>query len=119
MNYLIGLMFHEPQAWAQWQRGLIEDYESSTGLWIEAGAADEAIAWGEHVAQALLRHVNHDDMLDWKALGYYCWLEESPTTSRWRHCLHFFQRVRAGEMPALTEMGTDAYTRWLKRRKSE
>lgn len=111
-QYLIGMMFHEPEPFAQWNRGLIEDYESSTGLFIEAPSAPEVIAWGEQVAQALLRRVNYDDSLDWKSFGYFCWLEESPETSCWNHCLDFFLRVRVSQMPDLEQMGTAAYVRW-------
>lgn len=111
-QYLIGIMFHEPDPFVQWNRGLIEDYESSTGLFIDADSAAEAVAWAKHVGQALLRHVNQDDSLDWRAFGYFCWVEESPTTSCWSHCLDFFLRVRVGEMPNLEQMGTAAYCRW-------
>jgi hypothetical protein len=46
-RYLIGIMFHEPEPFAEWKRGLIEDYESNTGLFVDAGSAIEAIAWGK------------------------------------------------------------------------
>ena len=36
-QYLVGILFHEPEPFAQWNRGLIEDYESSTGARV-AGA---------------------------------------------------------------------------------
>jgi hypothetical protein len=56
-QYLIGMMFHEPEPFAQWNRGLNEDYESSTGLFIEAPSALEAIAWGERPLEATVwRH---------------------------------------------------------------
>lgn len=110
--YLIGIMFHEPESFALWHRGVIEDYESTTGLFIDAHKPDEAIAWGERVGQSLLRHCNKDDSLDWKSFGYYCWIEESPALSCWKHCLDFFLRVQTGEMPDLNQMGTAAYTKW-------
>ena len=110
--YLIGFAFHEPEPFADWSRGLIEDYESSTGLFVEADSPAEAIAWGEEVAQALLRQVNQDDSLVWNEFAYPCWVEESPTTSCWSRCLDFFLRVRVGEMPNLEQMGTAAYCRW-------
>ena len=111
-QYLIGIMFHEPEPFSQWNRGLIEDYESSTGLFIEADAETEALAWGELVGQALLRRVNQDESLDWKAFGYFCWVKKSPKTSCWSRCLDFFSRVRVGEMPKLEHMGTAAYCNW-------
>lgn len=110
-EYLIGIGYHEPGPFALWQRGVIEDYESSTGLWVTAESPAKAVAWGERVGEALHRKVNGDPTADWRA-DYSCWLEESPATSGWAHCLNFFQRVRVGEMPPLDQMSTEAYLRW-------
>jgi hypothetical protein len=110
-EYLVGICYHEPEPFALWKRGVLEDYESSTGLWVIAESPEEAIRWGEHVGEALHRKVNGDPVADWRA-DYSCWLEESPKTSCWAHCLDFFQRVQVGEMPPLDEMGTEAYVRW-------
>ena len=44
------------------------------------------------------------------------WLEDSPQSSGWQHCLDFFQHVRDGQMPDLEGMTTEAYQRWLERR---
>jgi hypothetical protein len=112
-EFLVGVMFHEPEPFAQWNRGLIEDYESSTGLFVDADSAADALVWGEQVGQVLLRYVNRDGTLDWSALGYHCWLEEAPEKSGWGHCLSFFQRVRVGELPNLEQMTSAAYARWL------
>jgi len=116
-EFLIGFTYHEPEPFAQWQRGLIEDYESSTGLWVTGDTPEEAVAWGEQVAQALHWLVNSDPCADW-ARAYSCWLEESPATSAWAHCLDFFRRVRVGEMPPLDQMGTEAYSRWEAQRQA-
>ena len=112
-EFLVGLMFHEPEPFAQWKSGLIEDYESSTGIFVHADSASDALRWGELVAQALLRHVNRDESLDWYALGYICWLEESPAQCAWKHCLSFFQHIRVGEMPDFEKMTSAAYGRWM------
>lgn len=114
-QYLVGIMFHEPEAFELWNRGIIEDYESSTGLFVDADSPTQAIAWGENVGQQLLRHVNRDDSLDWKVFGYHCWIEPSPSTSSWNHCLDFFLQVRVGQIPDLDQMGTEAYRRWQER----
>lgn len=113
-EYLIGFSYHEPEPYALWQRGAIEDFESSTGLWVTANTVAEAISWGERVAEMLHRRVNNDPVADWTKAGHCCWVEESPTTSCWAHCLDFFQRVRVGEIPPLDCMGTNAYVRWQK-----
>jgi hypothetical protein len=115
-EYLVGILYHEPEPYGQWKRGLIEDYESSTGLFIEAESEETAIAWAEEVGRALLRRVNNDDSLDWKALGYHCWVEHPPDYGGWRHCLDFFQHVRSGEWPDLVRMATPSYLRWLRGR---
>jgi hypothetical protein len=115
-EYLVGISYHEPEPFARWQRGLIEDYESSTGLWVTADTPAEAVAWGGRVGEALHRHANGDPTADWTGAGHFCWLEESPEASGWAHCLGFFPRVRVGEVPPLDRMGTAAYNRWLERR---
>jgi hypothetical protein len=114
-EFLIGIMYHEPEGFALWNRGVIEDYESSTGLFIQSEDSEEAIAWGEQVGEALLRYANGDESLDWKAHGH-CWLEKSPRHSHWAHCLDFFQHVRVGQMPDLERMTTSAYIRWYEQR---
>ncbi|HET6250200.1 MAG TPA: hypothetical protein VFE47_21090 [Tepidisphaeraceae bacterium] len=111
-KFLVGMCYHEPEAWALHQRGIIEDFESSTGLFVEAPTPQEAAMWGEAVACELLRYANNDSSLDWAALGYTCWIETDPQSSGWAHCLPFFQCVRVGEMPDLTQMDTPAYTKW-------
>ena len=110
-EYLIGICYHEPEPFAQWERGEIEDFESSTALWVIAETPDEALAWGSRVGEALHRHVNHNPTADWST-SYSCWLEKSPEAGGWAHCLDFFQRVRVGDMPELEQMGTEAYIRW-------
>lgn len=110
--FLVGIPYHEPIPHRLWMDGAIEDYESSTGLFVEATDAAEAIAWGETVGAELLRYVNRDVSLDWKGLGYRCWIVPDPASSDWSHCLDFFQRVAAGEMPSLEAMTTASYERW-------
>ena len=114
-EYLVGFSYHESEPFARWQHGLTEDYESSTGLWVTADTPAEAVAWGERVGEALHRWINGDPVAEWAGAGHFCWLEESPAASGWAHCLDFFQRVRAGQMPPLDRMSTEAYSRWQKR----
>jgi hypothetical protein len=102
-EYLVGIMYHEKESFALWKRGVIEDYESSTGLYIDADNPDHALAWGAQVGSALLKHADPGTTADWNAL-YYCWLVESPATSNWAHRLDKFQHVRVGQMPNLQQM---------------
>ena len=115
-EYLVGFSYHEPEPYALWQWGVMEDFESSTGLWVAAGTPAEAVAWGERVAEALHRRVNGDPAADWAGAGHFAWVEESPAASGWGHCLDFFQRVPAGVLPPLDRMGTEAYCRWQDQR---
>jgi hypothetical protein len=114
-EYLIGIMFHEPEAWAMWNAGVIEDYESSIGLFISALSLPDALLWAEKVGEALLRYANKNESLNWTELGYFCWHESNLEESGWSHCLSFFQHVKEGEMPLLQNMVVEAYQDWMKR----
>ena len=111
-EYLIGIEYHEPEAWNLWQQGELEDYESSTGLFVFANSIDEAILWAEKVGEELLRFVNSDQVLNYSALGYSCWHEPSIEKSGWLHCISHFQHVTVGEMPTLEKMTTKAFESW-------
>lgn len=112
-TFLIGILYHEPKGWRLRQAGVTEDYESSMGIFIEAEAEDNALAWAEEIARRLMRYVNNDLTIGWKEFGYYCWVEPKPDESRWSHCLAFFQRVRVGDQPDYSRMDTQSYERWL------
>ena len=114
-TYLVGIMYHEPGPFALWNRGVIEDYESSTGVFIDASSREDAVAWGEAIGQAALRKLNSDDRLDWKSFGYFAWIEDSVEKSGWAHAVSFFQRVNVGEMPDLNKFSADAYNKWAER----
>jgi hypothetical protein len=112
-EYLVGMKYHTPEGWDRYRLGIdVWNYESSTGIFINAPTSNAAIAWGEKIAEALFRRVNSDDTLDWKRFGYRCWIEKSPDTSHWKHCLSFFQRIKVGEWPDFEAMGSAAYIRW-------
>ena len=111
-EYLIGIEYHEPEAWNLRQQGEIEDYESSTGLFVFANSSNEAILWAEKVGEELLRFVNSDQLLNYSELGYSCWYEPSIEESGWLHCISHFQHVRVGEMPELEKMTTKAFESW-------
>jgi hypothetical protein len=114
-EYLVILQYHEPKPRQLFERGVIEDYESTTGVFIAAESAEDALIWCEAIAQEVLWRCNDDRALDWTHLGYRCWIESDPDISSWSHCLGFFQHVRVGEMPNVDAMGTAAYVSWQKR----
>lgn len=111
-KFLVGFTYHEPERWALFQKGIIEDCESSTGIYVAASTAGEAIAWAERIAEELLRASNSDPKLDWKSLGYECWAVDDPSDSDWSHCLAFFQSVEVGVFPDFVNMGASAYGKW-------
>jgi len=111
-EYLVIFQYHEPEPRQLFERGVIEDYESTTGVFIEAESAEGALTWCEVIAQELLWRCNDDRSLNWKHLGYTRWIEPNPEESSWLHCLDFFQHVHVGEMPNVDAMGTSAYLRW-------
>ena len=77
-EYLVIFQYHEPERRELFERGLIENYESSSGVFIETRSAEDALIWCEVIAQELLRRANDDRSLDWKRLGYSCWIESAP-----------------------------------------
>jgi hypothetical protein len=111
-EYLVLFHYHEPEPRQLFERGVIEDYESTTGVFVNAETENDALTWGEAIAQELLRHCNDDKSLDWNGLGYSCWIESNPGESSWSHCLGFFQHVQIGEMPNIEAMDTTAYVSW-------
>jgi hypothetical protein len=113
-RYLIGFSYHDPDSYARWQRGEMEDFESSTGLWVWATTPEQALEWGRRVAAEFQCDLLDDATTDsWGAAGHHAWIEEIPEDSGWNHCLSFFSEVRPGQMPDFTRMGTDAYLRWM------
>ncbi|AYY96282.1 hypothetical protein EGY19_01680 [Burkholderia multivorans] len=115
-EYLVIFQYHEPEPLQLFERGVIEDYESTTGVFITAASEEEALKWCKAIAQALLCHCNDDRSLDWTRFGHSCWIEPDPGKSTWGHCLDFFQHVQVGEMPDVDAMSTAAYTRWQSKR---
>jgi len=113
-NCLVGFQYHEPEPYLLWQKCIIEDYESSTGIFINSKSEEEALAWGIEVANAVLRRTNNDSSLSVTAFGYECWIESEPEKSGWQHCLSFFQEIVVGDLPNLKKIGTSAYVAWCK-----
>lgn len=98
-EYLVIFQYHEPEPLQLFERGVIEDYESTTGVFITAASEEEALNWCKAIAQALLCHCNDDRSLDWTRFGHSCWIEPDPGKSTWGHCLDFFS-ARAGRRNA-------------------
>lgn len=112
-EYLVGIMYHEPKAYQMWLKGVMEDYESSTGVFIEANSEEEALKWSELISSKLFQKLNPKEDKEWKDFEYSNWVESDPASSCWNHCLDFFQRIKVGELPDFSKMGTDAYGDWV------
>ena len=111
-KYLVGMVYHEPDNYSLWMNGVIEDYESSTGIFIYADNESDAIMWGERIAEKLFVKCNPDEVSSWKSFSYDCWIENMENSS-WSHAFDFFQRVNFGVMPDFDLMGTEAYKKWV------
>jgi hypothetical protein len=90
------------------------DFESSTGVFIDAPSEAEALAWGREISEAFLRHAHGDPSVSWRALGYTHWIEPDPASCSWKHCLSCFPTVRVGEFPDFSRMTPQAYADWCK-----
>ena len=93
-EYLIGIMYHETDSYNLWEKGIIEDYESSSGVFIMAPNIDKALSWAENIGQKILVELNNDTSLNWKEMGYKVWCLDKPDSSYWSHCLHKFPKVK-------------------------
>jgi hypothetical protein len=112
-EFLIGLGYHYPEDYERWKRGITEDFEASTGLFVTAENVDDALAWGKVVAQRLLNHVHRSNDLTLEQFQHECWVEKDPGSGCWSHCLDFFQHVAVGQMPKLDQMTVDAFGQWM------
>jgi hypothetical protein len=98
----------------EYNRRTGSDFESSTGVFIEAPSDADALAWGSEISEAFLRHAYGDSAISWKALDYAHWIEADPASCSWKHCLSFFPTVRVGQFPEFSQMTAEAYARWCR-----
>ncbi|GAC1303460.1 MAG: hypothetical protein NVSMB24_09520 [Mucilaginibacter sp.] len=111
-EYLIAICFHEAESYKSWLKGEIEDYESSTGIFITANSELEALKWGEIVADKLFKTLNPGEQKSWKDFEYDCRIEDVES-SAWQSTFGFFQKIKYGEMPNFDLMGTAAFKQWI------
>lgn len=103
-EYLIGMIYHYPEDYELWQKGVMEDYEASTAIYVAAENEAEALGWGYKVATALLNFANNAEGLTLEQFQHHCWYIEDPSKDAWSKMLNTFQHVRCGEMPDLSTM---------------
>ncbi len=116
-EYLIGMTYHYPKDYDNWIKGIVEDYEASTAIFIYAENEEQALNWGEVVARALFRHVNPVTDKVWDDFYYDCWVEDIRVSS-WSPIFGFFQHINVGIMPDISMMTSEAYIRWYEENKN-
>lgn len=102
-EYLVIFQYREPEPLQLFERGVAEDYESTTGVFINAESDEEALIWSGAIAQERLRYCNGDRSLDWKYMGYTNWIESNPEKLPWSHCLSFFSMPRSVKCQTSTQ----------------
>jgi hypothetical protein len=114
--FLIGLSWCDPEEVAACKRaGLDDDPRCSTGIFINADTAEEALYWGEAVANKYMEFLFREKNYVPEALEVFCWIEANPASSSWKHCLAFFQRIPVGQNPDFRELTTEAYSAWCRK----
>ncbi len=111
-KYLVGMEYHYFEDYERWEKGIMEDYEASTGIFIEAKTKEEAISWAENIAEKLFRIENPRETRNWKSFGHSCWVAEDLKNCGWAHYFDFLQNVKVGQYPDFENMGLAAYERW-------
>lgn len=115
-NYLVGISYHESEYLDSKEKEVFEDYESSTGIFINAKSSDEAIAWGEIIGDELFKKKNPNESESWMSFGHFCWIEEDLEESSFEPYFDFLQTVDNGSHPDYEKMGIKAYLDWNKNR---
>ncbi|MFO1367357.1 MAG: hypothetical protein U1F46_00060 [Marinagarivorans sp.] len=103
-EYLIGMIYHYPEDYELWEKGLMEDYEAATAVYIAAKNEGAALAWGYQVATALLNFANKTEGLTLEQFQHHCWYIEDPSNDDWSKMLETFPHVKDGEMPIFSTM---------------
>ena len=115
-TFLIGMSWCDPEEVAAFKRmGLDDDTRCSTGLFVVAENPDEAVKWANSVLEKFMTHLFEGKQYALESLELFCWLEQEPGRSSWKHCLDFFPKVSLGEYPDFQKMTPEAYSDWCKR----
>jgi hypothetical protein len=114
--FLIGMSWCDPEEVAAYKSaGLDDDPRCSTGVFVVAENSDEAVKWANSVAKEFMGYFFRGEQYAIESLELFCWVEQEPELSSWKHCLDFFQRVSLGEYPDFQKMTPQAYSDWCKR----
>jgi hypothetical protein len=114
--FLIGISWCDPQEIAAYKRlGLVDLPSSSTGIFIQAESVEAALSWANVIANKYMRFLFHEKAYPPGAFDVFCWAEDEPEQSSWKHCLGFFPRISIGQDPEFHQMTTEAYIEWCKK----
>jgi hypothetical protein len=115
-TFLIAISWSDPEEVAAYKRvGLDDDPCCSTGKFIHADTAEDALSWGNAVATKYMEFLFQQKNYAPEDLDVYCWVEANPETSSWMHCLEFFQKVIIGQYPDFQRMTSEAYSEWCRK----
>jgi len=84
------------------------DYESSTGIWIISESDEEALQWGETIAERLVKFLFDQaraEAYSWADANFAHWIEQEPDALS---AASYLPVVSVGEMPDLTILAADA-----------
>ena len=102
-RFLYRFGYEAPVQWqANQQHGW--DDESSSAFWVVAETADDALAWGREVSEALVKEFFQrsgwaGEIPSWKESGYANWIEDPPGPEFTEDDLEGRMAVRYGELP--------------------
>jgi hypothetical protein len=115
-SYLVGLGWCDPEEVRAYVcAGLDDDARCSTGIFVIAKDKTEALSWGTEVCKKYMGYLFAGKIYRLEELEIFCWVEEDPQKSRWKHCLDFFQKVHTGQAPEFPKMTVEAYVNWCKK----
>jgi hypothetical protein len=92
-RYLLGISFHYPEDYVKYEKGISEDFEGSTGIFVKASNEKEALDWAKEIGSTLFKRLNPGESKTWESFGHYAWIEKDLESSGWRHC-YFVNRKK-------------------------
>jgi len=83
------------------------DDEASSSFFIEAESSDQALEWGEEVADRFVQALfaaEGGEVFDWRASDFARWIDDSPEEEYSARQLANKQVVKVGEFPDFTKL---------------
>ena len=96
-KYLILFMYHDTESYALFEKGIAEDYECTTALFIMSHSEAEALNWCKEIAKKFFKELHPTLITSWES-QYECWVED-PSEYRNPSALPILPCVQIGEFP--------------------